>query len=300
LVSKQRQTPALTQNRGRLTSRPGVAKEDATPRGPAPMREYAMDLGIAGRKAIVCASSKGLGRACAKSLAEAGCEVVVNGRNREIVEASAADIRQATGAKVIAVAADVATVEGQHALFAACPEPDIVVNNNAGPPFRDFRELTRQHIIDGVIANMVVAIEITQRVIEPMVKRNFGRVINITSGTVKAPLFGLDLSSGARAGLTAFMAGIARSVAAANVTINFMQPGAFATDRLQSNMEMTARKRGIPIEQAANERITSIPAKRLGTPEEFGATCAFLCSTHASYITGQNLLLDGGAFPGAF
>jgi 3-oxoacyl-[acyl-carrier protein] reductase len=277
-----------------------VAKEDATPRGLAPVREYAMDLGIAGRKAIVCASSKGLGRACAKSLAEAGCEVVVNGRNREIVEAAAADIRQVTGARVIAVAADVSTAEGQHALFAACPEPDIVVNNNAGPPFRDFRELTRQHIIDGVIANMVVAIEITQRVIDPMVKRNFGRIINITSGTVKAPLFGLDLSSGARAGLTAFMAGVARSVAAANVTINFMQPGAFATDRLQSNMEMTATKRGITIEQAAKERIASIPAKRLGAPEEFGAVCAFLCSTHAGYITGQNLLLDGGAFPGAF
>jgi 3-oxoacyl-[acyl-carrier protein] reductase len=277
-----------------------VAKEDATPRGLAPVREYAMDLGIAGRKAIVCASSKGLGRACAKSLAEAGCEVVVNGRNREIVEAAAADIRQATGARVIAVAADVGTAEGQQALFAACPEPDIVVNNNAGPPFRDFRELTRQHIIDGVIANMVVAIEITQRVIDPMVKRNFGRIINITSGTVKAPLFGLDLSSGARAGLTAFMAGVARSVAAANVTINFMQPGAFATDRLQSNMEMTATKRGITIEQAAKERIASIPAKRLGAPEELGAVCAFLCSTHAGYITGQNLLLDGGAFPGAF
>ena len=259
-----------------------------------------MDLGIAGRKAIVCASSKGLGRACAQSLAEAGCEVVVNGRSRDGVEAAAADIRQATGAKVIAVTADVATAEGQNALFASCPEPDIVVNNNAGPPFRDFRELTRQHIIDGVIANMVVAIEIAQRAIDPMVKRNFGRIINITSGTVKAPLFGLDLSSGARAGLTAFMAGIARSVAAANVTINFMQPGAFATDRLQSNMAMTASKRGITIEQAANERIASIPAKRLGTPEEFGAACAFLCSTHAGYITGQNLLLDGGTFPGAF
>jgi 3-oxoacyl-[acyl-carrier protein] reductase len=259
-----------------------------------------MDLGIAGRKAIVCASSKGLGRACAKSLAEAGCEVVVNGRNRETVEATAADIRQATGAKVIAVAADVATAEGQKALFAACPEPDIVVNNNAGPPFRDFRELTRQQIIDGVIANMVVAIEITQRAVDPMVKRNFGRIVNITSGTVKAPLFGLDLSSGARAGLTAFMAGVARSVAGANVTINFMQPGAFATDRLQSNMEMTAAKRGITIEQAIKERIASIPAKRLGSPEEFGAACAFLCSAHAGYITGQNLLLDGGTFPGAF
>ncbi|MCL2428587.1 MAG: SDR family NAD(P)-dependent oxidoreductase, partial [Alphaproteobacteria bacterium] len=157
-----------------------------------------MDLGIAGRKAIVCASSKGLGRACAMSLAEAGCEVVVNGRNRDSVEAAAADIRQATGAAVIAVAADVATPEGQQALFAVCPEPDIVVNNNAGPPFRDFRALSREMILDGVIANMAVAIEITQKVIDPMVKRNFGRIVNITSGTVRAPLAGLDLSSGAR------------------------------------------------------------------------------------------------------
>ncbi len=259
-----------------------------------------MDLGIAGRKAIVCASSKGLGRACAKSIAEAGCEVVVNGRNREAVEDAAAAIRQATGAKVIAVAADVATPSGQQALFAACPEPDIVVNNNAGPPFRDFRELTREMILDGVIANMVVAIEIIQKAIDPMVRRNFGRIVNITSGTVKAPLAGLDLSSGARAGLTAFMAGVARSVAGANVTINFMQPGPFATDRLQSNIETTAAKRGITIEQAAKERLATIPAKRFGTPEEFGAACAFLCSAHAGFITGQNLLMDGGAFPGAF
>jgi 3-oxoacyl-[acyl-carrier protein] reductase len=259
-----------------------------------------MDLGIAGRKAIVCASSKGLGRACAASLAQAGCEVVINGRNRDAVEAAAVDIRKATGAKIVAVAADVASPDGQKALFAACPEPDILVNNNAGPPFRDFRELTRAQIIDGVIANMAVAIELTQKAIDAMVARKFGRIVNITSGTVKAPLFGLDLSSGARAGLTAFMAGVARSVATANVTINFMQPGAFATDRLRSNMEMTAAKRGIPVEQAIKERIAAIPARRLGTADEFGAVCAFLCSTHAGYITGQNLLLDGGAFPGAF
>ena len=226
--------------------------------------------------------------------------MVVNGRNREAVEATAAEIAKATGAKVTAVAADVATPDGQKALFAACPEPDILVNNNAGPPFRDFRELTRQQIIDGVIANMVVAIELTQKAVDPMITRKFGRIVNITSGTVKAPLFGLDLSSGARAGLTAFMAGVARSVAGANVTINFMQPGAFATDRLRSNMEMTAAKRGITLDQANRERIATIPAKRFGTAEEFGAICAFLCSTHAGYITGQNLLIDGGTFPGAF
>jgi 3-oxoacyl-[acyl-carrier protein] reductase len=259
-----------------------------------------MDLGIAGRKAIVCASSKGLGRACAATLAEAGCDVVVNGRDRNAVEATAAEIAKATGAKVVAVAADVTSPEGQKALFAACPEPDILVNNNAGPPFRDFRELTREQIIDGVIANMAAAIELTQKAIDPMIAKKFGRIVNITSGTVRAPLFGLDLSSGARAGLTAFMAGVARSVAPQNVTINFMQPGAFATDRLRSNMEMTAAKRGITVEEATTQRLATIPARRLGTPAEFGAVCAFLCSVHAGYITGQNILLDGGAFPGAF
>jgi 3-oxoacyl-[acyl-carrier protein] reductase len=259
-----------------------------------------MDLGIAGRKAIVCASSRGLGRACALKLAEAGCEVVINGLNRERLEATAADLRKATGARITAVAADVATADGQKALFGACPEPDILVNNNAGPPFRDFRELDRQKMLDGVTANMVVAIELTQKAIDPMIARKFGRIVNITSGSVKMPLVGLDLSSAARAGLTAFMAGVARSVASANVTINFMQPGPFATDRLQSNMEMTAAKRGITVEQAVKERIATIPAKRLGTPDEFGAACAFLCSAHAGYITGQNLLLDGGTFPGAF
>ncbi len=259
-----------------------------------------MDLGIAGRKAIVCASSRGLGRACAERLAEAGCEVVLNGLNRERLEAAAADMRKATGAKVSAVAADVATPDGQKALFAACPEPDILVNNNAGPPFRDFRELDRQKMIDGVIANMVVAVELTQKVIDPMVRRKFGRIVNITSGSVKMPLVGLDLSSGARAGLTAFMAGIARSVAGSNVTINFQLPGAFDTDRLRSNIEANAKKQGIPVEQATAARAASVPAKRFGTPDEFGAACAFLCSAQAGYITGQNLLIDGGAFPGAF
>jgi 3-oxoacyl-[acyl-carrier protein] reductase len=257
-----------------------------------------MDLGIAGRKAIVCASSRGLGRACAHRLAEAGCEVVINGLNRERLEAAAADMRKATGAKITAVAADVSTAEGQAALFAACPEPDILVNNNAGPPFRDFRELDRQKMLDGVVANMVVAIELTQKAIDPMVKRKFGRIVNITSGSVKMPLAGLDLSSGARAGLTAFMAGVARSVAASNVTINFLLPGAIDTDRLRSNIEANAKKQGIPADQAAATRAASIPAKRFGTPDDLGAACAFLCSAHASYITGQSLLIDGGAFPG--
>src|SRR4029077_2234570 len=230
-----------------------------------------MDLGIAGRKAIVCASSRGLGYACAKALAQAGCEVVINGRSEEKLAAAAAELKKVTGANVIAVTADVASAEGQKALFAACPEPDILVNNNAGPPPRDFRELDRQKLVDGVIANMVVAIELAQKVIDPMVSRKFGRIVNITSGSVKMPLAGLDLSSGARAGLTAFMAGVARSVAAANVTINFLLPGTFDTERLASNIANNAKTKGIPFEQAKAERMATVPAKRFGTPDEFGA-----------------------------
>jgi 3-oxoacyl-[acyl-carrier protein] reductase len=259
-----------------------------------------MDLGIAGRTAIVCASSRGLGKACARALADAGCDVVINGRDGNQLEATAQEIRDATRAKVVAVAADVATPDGQAALFAACPAPDILVNNNAGPPPRDFRELTRQQIIDGVIANMIVAIELGQKAIEPMIARRFGRIVNITSGSVKMPLAGLDLSSGARAGLTAFMAGVARSVAASNVTINSILPGTFETDRLRSNIKSTAERKGIDIEAARAERIATVPAKRFGDPAEFGALCAFLCSAQAGYITGQNFLIDGGAFPGAF
>jgi len=259
-----------------------------------------MDLGIAGRKAIVCASSRGLGRACAKALAEAGCDVVINGRDRDRLEATAAELRQATGARIVAVAADVASSAGQTALFAACPEPDILVNNNAGPPFRDFRALDRQKLLDGVTANMVVAIELVQKAIDPMVAKKFGRIVNITSGSVKMPLVGLDLSSGARAGLTAFLAGVARSVAASNVTINFILPGIFATDRLRSYVANTAKTKGISEEAALAERIATVPARRVGDPDEFGAACAFLCSAHAGYITGQNLLMDGGVFPGAF
>jgi len=259
-----------------------------------------MDLGIAGRKAIVCASSRGLGRACAMALADAGCEVVINGRDRVRVEETAGAIAKATGAKIQAVTADVATAEGQAALLAACPEPDILVNNNAGPPFRDFRELNRQQMIDGVVANMVVAIELTQKVIDRMVARRFGRIVNITSGSVKMPLFGLDLSSGARAGLTAFMAGVARSVAGANVTINFLLPGVFETDRSRQNFEVTAKKKGISLEAAKEERMAAVPAKRIGDPAEFGATCAFLCSAQAGYITGQSLLIDGGTYQGTF
>ena len=259
-----------------------------------------MDLGIAGRKAIVCASSRGLGKACALKLAEAGCEVVVNGRDAERLKATAAEIAKATGAKVIPVAADVASADGQKALFAACPAPDILVNNNAGPPFKDFRDLTRQAMIDGVIANMIVAVELIQKVIGPMSERKFGRIVNITSGSVKMPLAGLDLSSGARAGLTAFLAGVARSVAPNGITINNILPGSFDTDRLRANLKLNAQKAGTTEEEAAKARIATVPARRFGQPDEFGAACAFLCSAHAGYITGQNLLIDGGIFNGAF
>jgi 3-oxoacyl-[acyl-carrier protein] reductase len=264
------------------------------------VEETGMDLGIKGRKAIVCASSRGLGKGCAMALAQAGCEVVVNGRDQKTVEAPANEIAKATGSKIIPVVADVGSPEGQAKLFAAMPSPDILVNNNAGPPFRDFRELSRQQMIDGVIANMIVAIELIQKVIDPMTQRGFGRIVNITSSAVKAPLAGLDLSSGARAGLTAFLAGVARTVADKNVTINFLLPGPFDTDRLRSNIEMNAKKAGKSIEDAAKARMQTVPAKRFGTAEEFGNACAFLCSKHAGYITGQNLLLDGGTIPTAF
>ena len=259
-----------------------------------------MNLGISGRKAIVCASSRGLGRACAEALAVAGCEVVINGRDEQVLNATAAALAEATGARIIPVKADVATAEGQAALLEACPEPDILVNNNAGPPLRDFRELTRQQIIDGVIANMVVAIELMQKTIEPMMRRRFGRIVNITSAAVKLPQAGLALSSGARGGLSIFIAGVARQVADTNVTINNLLPGAFATDRLQATLAATAKRKGISAEQARTERIATVPAKRIGEPAELGAMCAFLCSAHAGYITGQNIVIDGGAFPGAF
>jgi len=259
-----------------------------------------MDLGIAGRKAIVCASSRGLGFACAKALAQAGCEVVINGRDQEKLTTAATELKKATGATVTPVTADVASPDGQKALFSVCSEPDILVNNNAGPPFRDFRELDRQKMIDGVIANMIVAVELIQKAIDPMVQRKFGRIVNITSGSVKMPLFGLDLSSGARAGLTAFLAGVARSVAASNVTINFILPGIFDTERFRSNAVASSKKRGISYDEALKQNIDSVPAKRLGTADEFGAACAFLCSAQAGYITGQNFLIDGGRFPGAF
>jgi 3-oxoacyl-[acyl-carrier protein] reductase len=259
-----------------------------------------MDLGIAGRKAIVCASSKGLGRACAEKLAEAGCEVIVNGRSRDTAEATAADIGKATGTKVIAVAADVASPEGQAALSTACPDPDILVTNNLGPPPRDYHDVTRQQILDGVVGSMISPIELIQKAIDAMVAKKFGRIVNITSGGVLMPQVNLEVSCGARAGLTAFLTTVARAVAQHNVTINFLLPGAFETDRLRAIFETAAKRDNTTPQAARAQRVASIPAKRVGQPEEFGAACAFLCSTHAGFITGHNLLIDGGAFPAAF
>jgi 3-oxoacyl-[acyl-carrier protein] reductase len=259
-----------------------------------------MDLGIAGRKAIVCASSKGLGRACAEKLAEAGCEVIVNGRSRDTAEATAAAIGKATGTKVIAVAADVASPEGQAALFTACPDPDILVTNNLGPPPRDYHDVTRQQILDGVVGSMISPIELIQKAIDAMVAKKLGRIVNITSSGVLMPQVNLEVSCGARAGLTAFLTTVARAVAQHNVTINFLLPGAFETDRLRAIFETAAKRDNTTPQAARAQRVASIPAKRVGQPEEFGAACAFLCSTHAGFITGHNLLIDGGAFPAAF
>lgn len=257
-----------------------------------------MDLGIRGRAAIVCASSRGLGRACALALARAGCTVVINGREGPALDETAALIRTETGAAVMAVPGDVGDPKVQQALVEAVPQVDILVNNNGGPPFRDFRQIDRVAMRDGLAANMMTPIELVQRVIDGMVERRFGRIVSITSASVKMPLAGLDLSSGARAGLTGFLAGVARSVAHANVTINFLLPGSFDTQRLQSSIATAAAKRGVSEEHIRQEREAAVPAKRIGRPDEFGAACAFLCSAHAGYITGQSLLIDGGAFPG--
>ncbi|MEM9733255.1 MAG: SDR family oxidoreductase [Pseudomonadota bacterium] len=259
-----------------------------------------MDLGIAGRKAIVCASSEGLGKGCAMALAEAGCEVIVNARTVATVESTAEEIAKATGATVIAVAADVGTPEGRAAILKACPAPDILVNNNGGPPRKDFKDLDRDAMIDGVIQNMITPIELIQAVADGMAERQFGRIVNITSLSVLMPIEGLDLSSGARAGLTAFLAGVRPIYAPHNVTMNNLLPGKMDTKRLQGGISAGAKARGISYDEAAQGQMDEIPAKRFGTAEEFGNACAFLCSQYAGYITGQNVLMDGGLYPHAF
>jgi len=257
-----------------------------------------MDLGIAGRKAIVCASSAGLGRACALELARAGVDVVVNGRDAAKLAETAAAIRAETGVTVTEVVGDLSTEEGRAALLAACPNPDILINNNGGPPLKPYTELEADGIRAGVEANFVTPALLIQAVLPGMTTRGFGRVVNITSGSVKMPLPGLDLSSGARAGLTGFVAGIARQVAGSNVTINGLLPGSFDTARIASMAQAAAQKNGTTPAEEKAKRAESIPAKRIGDPAEFGAACAFLCSDKAGFITGQSLLIDGGAFPG--
>lgn len=259
-----------------------------------------MDLRIEGRTAIVCAASKGLGRACARSLAEAGVKLVINARTAETLEATAEEIRDGFGVPVQAVPADIATAEGRAAVLAACPEPDILVNNAGGPPPGDFRDWDEDDWIAAVRANMLTAIMLMKAVIDPMIARRFGRIVNITSAAVKSPMAPLGLSNGARAGLTGFTAGLSRQVARHNVAINNLLPGPFDTDRLWSNLRRAAEQSGVSADELAERRAGENPAGRFGKPEEFGAACAFLCSAHAGYIVGQNLLLDGGGFNSTF
>ncbi|MEM9331189.1 MAG: SDR family oxidoreductase [Pseudomonadota bacterium] len=259
-----------------------------------------MDLGITDKNAIVCASSRGLGRGCAKHLAEAGCRVFINGRNPDVTRETAEEISKTSKHEAQVVLADVSTLDGQAALLDACPQPDILVNNNGGPPRKDFRELSREAMLEGVTQNMVTPIELIQKTIDGMAERGFGRIVNITSLSVYTAIEGLDLSSGARAGLSSFLAGVARSVADKNVTINQILPGKMDTDRLAGGIKMSADKRGISYEEAAASEMQAIPANRFGTADEFGALCAFLCSQHAGYITGRNILVDGGLNQNAF
>jgi len=256
-----------------------------------------MDLGIAGRKAIVCASSKGLGRACAEQLATEGVKVVISARNAGPLEATADAIRSA-GGEAVAVVCDVTAPEGRAALLGACPDPDILINNAGGPPPGDFRNWARNDWIKAIDANMLTAIELIKVTVDGMMQRRFGRIVNITSAAVKAPIDVLGLSNGARAGLTGFCAGIARQTVRHNVTLNGLLPGPFDTDRLTGTLAAVAKKQGKSIEEAAEERAKNNPAGRFGDPAEFGQACAFLCSAKAGFITGQNIVLDGGAFPG--
>lgn len=259
-----------------------------------------MDLGIRGKSAIVCAASKGLGRACAESLAREGVALTICARGREALEAAATEFRSRYGAIVNTVAVDITTAQGRAAVLAACPQPDILVTNASGPPLKDFRQLTHEDWHRAIEANMLTPIELIKATLDGMVERQFGRVINITSGMVKAPMPMYDLSNGARSGLTGFVAGIARQNVRHNVTINNLLPGLFLTDRVSEVMQAAAKSRNVSIEQALADRVKSIPAGYIGDPAEFGDACAYLCSAQARYITGQNLLLDGGSYPGTF
>ena len=262
-----------------------------------------MDLGIAGKWALVCAASKGLGKGCAQALAGEGVHLVITARGAEALEATAAELRALNPAITVrAVAGDITTPEGRAAALAACPQVDILVNNAGGPPPGDFRAWDREAWIKALDANMLTPIELIKATVDAMAGRGFGRVVNITSGAVKAPIDILGLSNGARTGLTGFIAGLSRQpqLAGRNVTINNLLPGPFDTDRLRTTLRGAAEKAGISIDELAQRRAAAVPAGRFGTADEFGAWCAFLCSAHSGYLTGQNILLDGGAYPGTF
>jgi 3-oxoacyl-[acyl-carrier protein] reductase len=259
-----------------------------------------MDLGIRGKTALVCAASKGLGKGCAMALAQDGATLVITARGKDALEATAAEIRKASGVTVTAVAGDITTPEGRAAALKAAGQVDILVNNAGGPPPGDFRNWSREDWIKALDANMLTPIELIKAVVDGMITRKFGRIVNITSGAVKMPIPELGLSNGARTGLHGFIAGLSRQVAQHNVTINNLLPGPFDTDRLRGNMEFNAKKLGKTAAELAKQRAEANPSKRFGNIEEFGAACAFLASVHAGYITGQNLLMDGGAFPGTF
>lgn len=254
-----------------------------------------MDLGIKGKRALVCASSKGLGRGCGESLAAAGVSLVLNGRNVDTLNETAQHIRDTYGVQVDAVAADVATEDGRAALLAAAGDVDILVNNAGGPPPGMWSDWDRDDFIAALDANMLAPIALMKAVLPGMMDRGWGRVVNITSGSVKSPIPQLGLSNAARAGLTGYVAGTSRQVAAKGVTINNMLPGIHATDRADSLDQGVMAAQGIDMDTARAQRQATIPASRYGTPEEFGATCAFLCSQHAGFIVGQNIVLDGGA-----
>jgi len=257
-----------------------------------------MDFGIKGKSALVCAGSKGLGKGCAIALAGEGVNLTIVARGKEALEATAAEIRSACAVDVATVAADIATEAGREQALAACPEPDIIVNNAGGPPAGDFRNFSHDDWIKALEANMLTPIELIKATLDGMIKRRFGRIVNITSATVKAPIAILGLSNGARAGLTGFIAGLARQTPMHNVTINNILPGAFATDTMKSRMAAMAKQSGRTVDEIAQQRLDTIPAGRFGDPLEFGQLCAYICSAQASYISGQNFLIDGGSYPG--
>jgi len=260
-----------------------------------------MDLGIAGRWALVCGASKGLGLGCARALAAEGVHLVIVSRGETALQQAAVQLRALAGAgEVRCVVADITTEAGRAAALAACPQVDILVTNAGGPPAGDFRQFEREDWIAALDANMLAPIALIRATVDAMIERRFGRIVNITSSAVKAPIDILALSNGARSGLTGFVAGLARRTVQANVTLNNLLPGQFDTDRLRGNFDYTARQQGVCAEAVAEQKQRAIPAGRFGQPDEFGAACAFLCSAHAGYITGQNLLIDGGAYPGTF